>query len=172
MTIDISALRRFQEVWEPVIQAIPAVLDMAERQADLERGLNIRKLELEKAGSEIAAAYEEADKKLAVVNQELDNAVQAKNEALQEASEIRSKAQADAAEIERAKRASLSALDEQISKVKTELSNLNSDFAARRAAAQAAHSAMVKSLAGEIEDLQLRKQAAEQALAEIKAKLG
>ena len=39
MAIDVGALRRFQETWGPVLDAIPAVVNMAEQQADLDRAL-------------------------------------------------------------------------------------------------------------------------------------
>ena len=39
MAIDINALRKFQETWSPVMDAIPAVMDMVAKQADMDRSM-------------------------------------------------------------------------------------------------------------------------------------
>lgn len=172
MTIDIGALRRFQATWGPVIDVIPDVINMAEQQADLERGLAAKRLELTKANDEIAAAYAEADKRLAAVNEELVAAGVKRVAIVAEINEAK-KASSDAAEIaDAAAKARLVAIEAQITKSSAVLAKVDERIIADTSAAQAAHATAVKVMESEIIDLEKRKAAAEKALDTLRAKLG
>jgi len=172
MTIDIGALRRFQATWGPVIDVIPDVINMAEQQADLERGLAAKRLELTKATAAIDAAYEEADKRLVTLNAEL---VEVSSQKAAVAVEIDAAKQA-AAEAARTADASakerLAAIETQITESAAVLAKVGVQIAADTSAAQAEHATAVKVMESEIMDLEKRKAAAEKALDTLRAKLG
>lgn len=172
MTIDIGALRRFQATWGPVIDVIPDVINMAEQQADLERGLAAKRLELTKATAEIDAAYTEADRRIAVFNEEL---VAANNQKLAVAAEIDAakQAAAEAAKTaDAAAKARLAAIEDQITESSAVLAKVGAQIAADTSAAQAEHATAVKVMESAILDLEKRKAAAEKALDTLRAKLG
>jgi len=172
MAIDISALRRFQATWGPVIDVIPDVINMAEQQADFERGLAAKRLELDKATKEIDAAYAEADKRLAVVNEELV-AVSAQRVAVVAEINEAKKAAADAAKTaDVSAKARLAAIEDQITESSAVLTKVGVQIAADTSAAQAEHATAVKVMQAEIVDLEKRKAAAEKALDTLRAKLG
>lgn len=172
MTIDTGALRKFQEVWGPAVAAIPAVLDMVDREADLNRGIEAKRLELEKAQQKIDAAYAEADKRLMALNDEMSTVMARKTAVTQEISAAQNKAQEEAAAAEKQKQAALDALQGQIVAVQSQLQGLQGEYAAKKAQAEAEHAQAVKAMNAEIAGLEAKKAAAEKALDAIKAKLG
>jgi chromosome segregation ATPase len=172
MTIDIGALRRFQATWGPVIAVIPDVINMAEQQADFERGLAAKRLELDNATKAIDAAYEEADKRLVTLNAEL---VEVSNQKVAVAAEIDAaqQAAAEAAKTaDAAAKARLGAIEAQITESSAVLAKVDERIVADTAAAQADHAVAVKVMQAEIADLEKRKAAAEKALDTLRAKLG
>lgn len=172
MTIDIGALRRFQSTWGPVIDVIPGVINMVEQQADFERGLAAKRIELNNATAEIASAYEEADKRLIALNAELVAASTQKSEVLAEINEAK-KAAAEAAKVADAKaKARLSAIEDQITESSAVLAKVKDKIAEDTSAAQAEHAQIVLVMQAEILDLEKRKAAAEKALDTLRAKLG
>jgi len=80
MAIDINALRKFQETWSPVMDAIPAVMDMVAKQADMDRSMAQAKKDLEAAQAEVQSTYDNADKQLAKINDELAKLSQKKRD--------------------------------------------------------------------------------------------
>lgn len=172
MTIDIGALRRFQSTWGPVIAVIPDVINMAEQQEDLERGLVAKRLELGKAADEIASAYAEADKRLATLNEELVAAGVKRVAVVAEINEAK-KAASDAAKAaDDAAKARLAAIEARITESSAVLAKVADKIASDTSAAQADHAAAVKVMQAEIMDLEKRKVAAEKALDTLRAKLG
>jgi chromosome segregation ATPase len=172
MTIDIGALRRFQATWGPVIAVIPDVINMAEQQADFERGLAAKRLELDNATKAIDAAYEEADKRLVTLNAEL---VEVSNQKVAVAAEIDAaqQAAAEAAKTaDAAAKARLGAIEAQITESSAVLAKVDERIIADTAAAQAEHATAVKVMESAILDLEKRKAAAEKALDTLRAKLG
>lgn len=172
MTIDTGALRKFQEVWGPVLTAIPAVLDMVEREADLDRALNVKRVELEKAQKQIDSAFEEADKRLQAVNAEMTATMERSYKTQQEITEAKRKASVEAADAVAQKNATLTSLQAEITSTQSQLQGLQGEYANKRAAAEADHAQVVKAMNAEIADLEHRKAIAQAALDAIKAKLG
>lgn len=172
MTIDVGALRRFQATWGPVIDVIPDVINMAEQQADLERGLTAKRLELDKATQEISAAYVEADKRLADINKELVS-VSAQKAVVAAEIETAKRVAAEAAKtVDAAAKARLGEVEAQITASSATLAKVAEKITADTAAAQANHAQAVLAMQAEIAELEKRKSAAEKALDTLRAKLG
>ncbi len=172
MTIDVGALRRFQATWGPVIAVIPDVINMAEQQADLERGLASKRLELSKATAEIDAAYAEADKRLVALNAELVAVSAQKLEVMTAINEAKQAASDAARDADTAAKARLGAIEDQITESSAVLARVGVQIAADTSAAQAEHAQAVLVMQSEIMDLEKRKSTAEKALDTLRAKLG
>ena len=172
MTIDIGALRKFQEVWEPVIKAIPAVMELQAKQADMDRWVAAKKLELEKAQKEIDAAYAEADRKLAAHNAEVEASQAEVKQARASADAIRANAEAEAkaaADYIRSKSANLA---KQVTEREARVAQLDAEIAKALADAVAPREAKIAELQATISDLEKRQATAEKALDALRAKLG
>lgn len=172
MAIDVGALRRFQETWGPVLDAIPAVVNMAEQQADLDRALAKKRIELTAATKEVEAAFAEADVRLEAVNRELTSVLDQKAATLAEIGNARTQADvaAKAAEVDAKKR--LDAITQKVDVKSAELATVDAKIVAETNAALAAHDKAVAAMSAEIQDLEKRKAAAEKALDSLRAKLG
>lgn len=172
MAIDVNALRKFQELWTPVINAIPAVLDAAAQQADLDRALAQKRIELEKAGAEIQEAYDAADKRLVAVNEQLTVIENHKKAVLEEIGVAKQESIAAAKNLEKKAHDRLAAVEAKVKTAESVLATLDAQVTAKLAALQAEFDAKRETLDSEIKDLEKRKAAAEKALDTLRAKLG
>lgn len=172
MSIDVSSLRRFQEIWEPVIQSIPAVINMVEMEADLDRSLAIKRSQLEKAQKEIDAAYDQANVRLSDAKGELAAIASQKEDVQKAITAAQVSARQAIAVAEEEKKEALASFNASIAEVQTKLKSLQGEYDAKRAKAEAEHSELVQAMVAEIDDLNARKEAAKQALDAIKATLG
>lgn len=172
MAIDTGALRRFQDLWEPVLQAIPAVIELDAKQAEMERWLATKRLEFDKAQKEIEAAYAEADKRLEQHNAAVTDAVAQVAKANEDAVLIRSEAAASAKQFLDAAQVKLAAVNAQISEREQALLKVDAQHAAKLAALDAAHAEAVSAKEAEIVALEKRQATAEKALESLRAKLG
>ena len=172
MPIDTTALRKFQDLWGPVLEAIPAVLEATAKQADVERELRIKQVELADAGKKIDAAFVEADKRLSSVNSEMEQAMQQKAQALADI-EAAKQAQADGfAEAEKAFNVTEMEWVQKTSALQSQFAQVEANLAQKIADADAEYAEKVAALEAEVKGLEERKAAAEKALDALRSKLG
>ena len=172
MPIDTTALRKFQDLWGPVVEAIPAVLEMSAKQADWERSLAVKKIEFEEADKKIVKAFEEADKRLSSVNSEMEQAMQQKAKALADI-EYAKKVDADnRVKAEESQRKVVDEWNQRIAKLQSQFSNVESEYAKKVIDLEADFAGRVLALEAEVKDLEKRKAAAEKALDALRSKLG
>jgi hypothetical protein len=172
MTIDTNALRKFQDLWGPVLEAIPAVLEATAKKADIERELRIKQIEIDEAGKKIDAAFVEADKRLSSVNSEMEQAMQQKAKAL---AEIEDAKKARAAEAEKAIEVQSKLADDwnkKIAALQSQFVNVEAEHAKKVAVAEAAFAEKSAALEADVRDLEKRKAVAEKALDALRSKLG
>jgi hypothetical protein len=172
MAIDTTALRKFQDLWGPVLAAIPAVLEAAAKQADVERMLRVKQVEFDDADKKIATAFEEANKRLSSVNSEMEQAMQQKAQALADI-EAAKKAQSDS--FDAAKQAFAVTEMEWVQKtsaLQSQFSQVEANLAQKMADADATYADKVTALEVDVKDLEKRKAAAEKALDVLRSKLG
>jgi hypothetical protein len=172
MPIDTSALRKFQDVWGPVLDAIPAVLEAVAKQADVDRELRIKKVELDEAGKKIDAAFVEADKRLSSVNSEMEQAMQQKEKALAEIEAAKKAQAADDVKAAEAQRKLVDDWNKKIASLQSQFSNVEAEHAKKVAAAEASYAEKTVALEADVKDLEKRKAAAEKALDALRSKLG
>jgi len=172
MTVDVAALRKFQEVWGPVLEAIPAVIEAVAKQDDLVRITAEQQKAVDKAKQEIASAYEQADRRLQAANDELDKIAEQKAKT-QEAIESQRNAADEAASQAKAQaQANLDAIKQKTFDASLQLNSVEAEYAAKLADAKSAHAAAVAEMEAEIKSLESRKVQAEKALETLRAKLG
>jgi hypothetical protein len=172
MPIDTTALRKFQDVWGPVLAAIPAVLEATAQKADVERELRIKQAEIDEADKKIAKAFEEADKRLSSVNSEMEQAMQQKAKAL---ADIEAAKKVDADNRAKANEVQRKAADDwnvKIATLQSQFSNVEAEHAKKVSAAEADFAAKTAALEADVKDLEKRKAAAEKALDALRSKLG
>lgn len=172
MSVNLSELRKFQEIWGPVLQTIPAVVDMVERKDDLERAIASAQREYEKVKTHIetqlqvgTAQIDEAVVKL--------NAIEAQRaQVAQDIEAAKAQAREDAVVAERAKQERLSAANAKIAEAAGKLSSVEKEYATKLAQERTAHAEAVSVLSAEIAALEARKNDVQAALDSLKAKLG
>lgn len=172
MAINTKALRDFQTIWGPVIEAIPAVLDMAASQADWERAVAVKKIEFDEADKKIAKAFEEADKRLSSVNSEMEQAMQQKAKALADIEDAKKAQAADDVKAAEAQRKLVDDWNKKIASLQSQFSNVEAEHAKKVAAAEASFAEKTAALEADVKDLEKRKAAAEKALDALRSKLG
>ena len=172
MAIDTTALRKFQDVWGPVLDAIPAVLEAVAKQSDVERELRIKKVELDEAGKKIDATFVEADKRLSSVNSEMEQAMQQKEKALAEIEDAKKAQAADDVKAAEAQRKLVDDWNKKIASLQSQFSNVEAEHAKKVAAAEASFAEKTAALEADVKDLEKRKAAAEKALDALRSKLG
>jgi chromosome segregation ATPase len=172
MTISIGELRKFQDTWGPVIATIPAVINMVEMEADLNRALVTKRQEFEAAEKSIASAFEEADKLLEKINQELEAVSKEKQALREEIDASRTKFAEQARQIEVDRDASLSGIQAAIADAQGKATQAIQEAEASVAKAQADAAVQKAEMEAEIKDLEKRRAAAEKALDTLRAKLG
>jgi chromosome segregation ATPase len=172
MAIDISALRKFQDLWGPVLEAIPAVMDAVARQSDIDREVQVQIKALEKAQQEVASVYEEANNRLTAVNAELDAIALQKCETLAAIADEQAKAKEATASALSAEKKKLQAVSLQVQQVTEKLEKVEAEYAAKLASCQADHATVLARMENEVKAMEDRQAKAELALEALKAKLG
>jgi hypothetical protein len=172
MAIDTAALRKFQDLWGPVLEAIPAVLEATAKKADVERELRVKQVEIDEAGKKIDAAFVEADKRLSSVNSEMEQAMQQKAKALADIEDAKKAQAADDVKAAEAQRKLVDDWNKKIASLQSQFSNVEAEHAKKVAAAEASFAEKTAALEADVKDLEKRKAAAEKALDALRSKLG
>ena len=172
MSIDIGALRKFQDLWGPVLETIPAVIEATAKQDDLARAIAAQNKLLDKAKQDVAAAYEEADKRLVAVNEELESLKSQKVKVVEAitAEQAKSKESADVAMADVKTKLDLAV--QKLVQATEKLNGVEAEYATKVVMAQAEHDAALNKMASEIKAMEDRHAKAEKALDSLKAKLG
>lgn len=172
MAVDIGALRKFQELWGPVLEALPAVMDAVAKQEDFERWLHKAQLDLDAANAKVQAAKDDVQKVRAKAAED-EAEMNARVKAALEAAERRS---ADAEEESRvrikAAKERAAAAEQQAILQETAVKTAEAQVKTKIAEAQKSHDAVVVNLKAEVKALEDRKAAVEAAIEALKSKLG
>lgn len=171
-TMDVAALRAFQSTWGPVIDAIPAVINMAEQFADIERGIVSKQKELAAVIAKVESAMDEGNAKYADLQKkigEAEVALAAARDNLQArqgelAAELRAEqeqATSNIAKVKAETEATIRAIKEQVVGEADKLQQVRKEQAAELAAAEE-----------RLAEVEKRVKSAESSLAALRAKLG
>jgi chromosome segregation ATPase len=172
MTIDTNALRKFQEIFAPILELIPAVLAAEAGKRDLDREIVLKKAELDKADKDITRAFEEANKRLSAINSEMEKLMQQKTKVLSDIEAAKNVDADNRANIEKDQAKSLNDWSQKVAKLQSQYSNVEAEHAKNVAVAEAAFAEKSAALEADVKDLEKRKATAEKALEALRNKLG
>lgn len=172
MTIDTGALRKFKDIYAPIIGVIDEVLTLEAKKADLERWVAEKQREMTTAQEEIAAAYAEADERLAAHNEVVAAAQERVKAARELGDELKRNAAEEVSRVQEAAQARLDELTAAITDRQTTLAGLDAEIAKLLLEATAPREARIAELNATIKDLEKRQATAEKALDSLRAKLG
>jgi chromosome segregation ATPase len=172
MAIDTNALRKFQEIFTPILELIPAILSAEAGKRDLDREIVLKKAELDKADKDIAKAFEEADKRLSAVNSEMEKAMQQKAKTEKDIEDAKKIDADNRAKAEEAQRKVVDEWNQRIAKLQSQCSNVEAEHAKRVADTEASFAEKSAALEADVKELEKRKATAEKALEALRNKLG
>ena len=169
--IDFVAIRRFQEVWGPVMELLPALLDIKAHKDDLDRELTKSRAKASQAVAEIQAAYDEADKRIAAANKERDEIQAAKRQATADIDKAATDARLAIAAQKVAGDAAVVQANANVANIQAKASRLDKEYTDKKAALEADLQERALELTAVVSDLEARQAAAEKALGELRNKL-
>lgn len=172
MAIDVNALRLFQATWKPVIDAIPSLMDMADKLADLDRTLATRQREIDEANKKIAAAFDEGNLRLTEINRQMELAMQQRQEAADETARLVADREREISEAGAARKKTLASTEAKLAAIEEKLQSAERDLAEQLAKADKELAAKSATAEKVLADIEARQKAAETALESLRAKLG
>ena len=172
MTLNSKELQKFYDLWSPMLQALPAVIEAAEREEELKRGVTILETKLQNIQTQIAS--EEA--RVEPVRKDVDDQIRKIREQRAEAQRGYEQYVADAkahiVKIDEETEEEVTRIKAKITVAGSELQSAERDVAAVKAKANAEAKQQKAELEAEIEALEAKKKAVEDALESLKAKIG
>jgi len=172
MAIDIGALRKFEESWRPVLESIPAVIEMSQQRNELEKAVAAKRKEFDDVKAEIQAAYNEADKRLIRINAELDAATADTKAAQAETARLIADRDRELAETGTARKKTLAVTEKKLADTEAALVKVEAEIANKLAAVEVDIKAKTEAAEAALQAIEAKQKAAEAALEAIKAKLG
>ena len=172
MSVNLVELRKFQQLWGPVLQTIPAVVEMVERKDDLDRAIAAAKHEYETVKANIDTEIELATTRLDEAALKLTE-LETQRGAIKAEIEAAKQAAAEAAAVaEKQKQEKLAVVTARIAEASKQLAGIDKEAAAKLAVAREVHSGAVAQMTAEIEALEAKKSDVQSALDSLKARLG
>lgn len=172
MAIDIGALRKFEDTWKPILDAIPAVVSMVQQQNDLDRSIAAKRREFEEAEQEIKDAYEEANKRLIALNAEMERIMACNKDYEEQTAQLVTARDREISELVSNRRKSITTVEKKLADAESKLAAVEADIAQKQATFDAEVKAKTSAAETALADIEKRRQAAETALEAIRAKLG
>lgn len=169
---DIGSIKLFHSMLSPIMEAIPQVVELMEKKADMDRTMAAYQADLDKAKADVQAAYDEADRRIVEMNGTISE-LKDQQEALRaEIDRTRLKLAADQESAADAANAAKYAADAAIIEHNARINAAELKAKERIEAAEAAASARAAELEKSIAELTNREALAQKALDKLREKLG
>lgn len=171
MNVDISALRKFEDTFGPAIAAIPAVIDAVSQTNDLERHINLKKVELQQVMDDIESAKKQAEEFVAKTQARGDEIIKSADDY---AASVKAEADAQREKNKDAQKkadASLVELNGKLVLTQTKLAEAEKQYAEKFAQMEADHATKVAAMNAEVSALEAKRAKVEDAISALKAKL-
>lgn len=172
MAINPKELQRFLDVWQPVIQALPAVINAAEYEAELGRHVAILESQRDEALAKTAEAAEQSAKLVAAAKDELKKLESKKLSLAQDAQSATDAMNSEVAAAKVQADLAIDALQRSVEDARKAADAERTAIAAATAEAAAAATTALDDLKQQVAELEKRKAAGEKALDALRAKLG
>jgi DNA repair exonuclease SbcCD ATPase subunit len=172
MSIDIGALRQFEASWKPVLDSIPAVIEMSQQRNELEKAVEAKRKEFAATEQEIKEAYVEADRRLSEVNSQMEQAIKSKQDVLDETARLVEARSLEIAEAGATRKKTLAATEAKLAAVEAKLAAVEAGIAEKVAACDAEIEAKKAAAEAALAEVEAKRKAAESVLESLRAKLG
>ena len=170
--MDTSALTQFHAALKPIMDAIPAVLEMVEQKADIDRAMAAYAANAQQAKDSVQNIIEAANQQIATLNADINSLQSAKVAAIAEMEQAHiSATSARAAAVDAANQAKYVA-DAAIVQHNARVNEAEMAAKARTAEVEDAATARAAELEKSIADLTAKEASAQAALDKLRAKLG
>lgn len=169
---DMASIKLFHSMLAPIMEAIPQVVEMMEKKADMDRTLAAYNADIQKAKAEVQGVYDEADKRIAKMNGDITDLMD-KQEALNaQLSRTQEKLKADLEAAEDATNQARYAADAAVIQHNARANEAELQAKQRADDAEASAQERIAALEKSIADLEKREAAAQKALDTLRARLG
>jgi len=172
MSIDIGALRQFEASWKPVLDSIPAVIEMSQQRNELEKAVEAKRKEFAATEQEIKEAYVEADRRLSEVNSQMEQAIKSKQDVLDETARLVEARSLEIAEAGATRKKTLAATEAKLAEAEAKLAAVEAGIAEKAAACDAEIEAKKAAAEAALAEVEAKRKAAESVLESLRAKLG
>lgn len=172
MNLNPKELQKFYDLWSPMLQALPAVIEAAEREDELKRGVTILEKKLQDIQTQIADEEARVDPVKKAVDDRIRQIRDQQTEAQRGYEQYIADAKAHIVKIDEETEAEVARIKAKVSVAGSELQSAEREVAAAKAKANAEAKQQKAELEAEIAELEAKKKSIEDALESLKAKIG
>lgn len=172
MNLNPKELQKFYDLWSPMLQALPAVIEAAEREDELKRGVTILEKKLQDIQTQIADEEARVEPVRKDTNDRIRLIRDQQTEAQRGYEQYVADAKAHIVKIDEETEAEVARIKAKVSVAGAELQSAEREVVVAKAKANAEAKQQKAELEAEIADLEAKKKSIEDALESLKAKIG
>lgn len=169
---DMASIKLFHSMLTPIMDAIPQVIEMMEKKADMDRTMAAYQADIDNAKAEVQKAYDEADRRIAEQNGVITGLLDQQEALRAEIERTRTKLAADQEAAADAAAAAKYAADAAVIEHNARANQAELQAKERMEAAEADAAARAAELEKSIAELTNKEALAQNALDKLRAKLG
>lgn len=172
MQVNPKELQKFMDVWQPVIAALPTVINAVEREQELSSNVARLEAQLQKTLSDIEAAVSQKSERLALVDAEIQVLIGRKNEANQELKDTLRDTKAEIAQAKKAAAAKIKEHETAAAEAESAAAAAEKNLDLKLKAIETSFDSLRAEKQSQIDELEAKRLAAEKTLSELRSKLG
>lgn len=172
MNLNPKELQKFYDLWSPMLQALPAVIEAAEREDELKRGVTILEKKLQDIQTQIADEEARVEPVRKDTNDRIRLIRDQQTEAQRGYEQYVADAKAHIVKIDEETEAEVARIKAKVSVAGAELQSAEREVVVAKAKANAEAKQQKAELEAEIAELEAKKKSIEDALESLKAKIG
>jgi chromosome segregation ATPase len=172
MNLNPRELQKFYDLWAPMLQALPAVIEAADREEELKRGVTILEKKLQDIQTQIADEEARVEPVRKDTNDRIRLIRDQQTEAQRGYEQYVADAKAHIVKIDEETEAEVARIKAKVSVAGAELQSAEREIVVAKAKANAEAKQQKAELEAEIAELEAKKKSIEDALESLKAKIG
>ena len=172
MNLNPRELQKFYDLWAPMLQALPAVIEAADREEELKRGVATIERQLQVVQQKIADEEARIDPVRESVAANIQKLNESQTEAQRGYEQYVADAKAHIVKIDEETEAEVARIKAKVSVAGAELQSAEREVVVAKAKANAEAKQQKAELEAEIAELEAKKKSIEDALESLKAKIG
>jgi chromosome segregation ATPase len=172
MNLNPRELQKFYDLWAPMLQALPAVIEAADREEELKRGVATLERQLQTVQQRIADEEARIEPVRKTVSENIQKLKESQAEAERGLNQYVADAKAHIEKVDAEVEEKVAAINERAKAATNDLRVVERDLAAAKAKADAELKQQKAGIEAEIAELESKRASVEEALASLKAKIG